>query len=119
MAILRQFSDIVAFFNDHIAKKELTGITFEQGKAPSSYKIKRSADIVSFMCYWSALEKSTSWVVIGSVPSGLRPPVDIYCVDNTNPSYGGLFYISATGNIGVRANSALNNGSSLVVSYCL
>ena len=93
----------------------VTGMSWESGKTPSNLSLRKYGRIVSIIAYWGELARTTSWVKIGTLPSGARPLEDAYVMDQMN--WNGFFFISTNGQIKVKANSALTTYASLVFTF--
>ena len=98
-------ADLTAL-SSNIQKKTVT-VTWENGKTPTNESVVSIAGIVIFSIYYNAISFTTQWVQIGSVPSEYIPASPLYIVSGLGG--GKYLYISNTGVIMIKADSAATN----------
>ena len=90
-----------------IVKRITLNPTWESGKTPSYQSIIEEDGIVIFSVYYMSISFTTSWVDIGTMPTGFYPASQIY----VNNGLGGdrFLFIGTDGSIKIKANAAASN----------
>ena len=76
--------------------------------------------LLNFSAVLSAALSAGTWVVVGTLPSGYRPPEDVMsfsvCTTDTNPVYLRGYIAASTGSISVKTATALATGKQVAGS---
>ena len=78
---------------------------------------RKLVGIVYIRAYIGGNSFSTSYKVIGTLPSGYRPKTTVYAVCGFNNAAEGTVYVSNDGKVGVRTDSGSAQNVWFVISY--
>ena len=111
------FAGWFSTLNNEMQKKTVS-VAWENGKTPTFETTSAIAGIVLFSVYYSSIAFTTAWVTIGQLPSGYYPAEGLYLMSGLGA--GKYMYISNTGVIMIKADSASSNAvASFNIAYAV